>query len=163
MYAFLKNLTLMIVLAASLTACGAASRIRSIGQAPDLTPIQNVAAPARQRSISLPMPEPQVVQSQPNSLWRTGARAFFKDQRAAQVGDILTILIDIQDQASVDNTTTRSRTSGEDANMTNFLGLESKLGSSATCCSSVSRKSRSASPPPPTPISISPAISSRTI
>lgn len=109
---------------ASLAACGAADRISNIGKAPDLTPIKDVKAPVAQRSISLPMPSTGGDKYQPNSLWRTGARAFFKDQRASNIGDILTVNIDISDSAQIGNSTARSRSTAEDAGLTNFLGLE---------------------------------------
>ena len=44
-----------------------------------------------------------------NSLWRAGARAFFIDQRASRVGDIVTVQINIDDQASTQNKTSASR------------------------------------------------------
>jgi len=62
-----------------------------------------------------------------NSLWRQGARAFFKDQRAARVGDILTVVININDQATFDNETERTRENTEDSDVTNLFGLESQL------------------------------------
>jgi flagellar L-ring protein precursor FlgH len=63
-----------------------------------------------------------------NSLWRAGARAFFKDQRAGRIGDILTVNIDIDDSASVNNATSRSRSNEISAGVDNLLGLESSLG-----------------------------------
>jgi flagellar L-ring protein precursor FlgH len=63
-----------------------------------------------------------------NSLWRTGARAFFIDQRASRVGDILTVQIDIDDSADVSNATDRSRTGSTNGAVTNVFGLESILG-----------------------------------
>jgi flagellar L-ring protein precursor FlgH len=63
-----------------------------------------------------------------NSLWRSGARAFFFDQRASKVGDILTVLITINDNANIQNQTAASRTGANTAGITNFLGLESTLG-----------------------------------
>ena len=51
------------------------------------------------------MPAPAYAQYGPNSLWRSGARAFFKDQRARQVGDILTVKVEITDKAKVENNT----------------------------------------------------------
>ena len=74
------------------------------------------------------MPAPTAASHMPNSLWRQGARAFFKDQRAARVGDILTVVIGINDKAKFNNTTTRSRTNSDDSDVTNLFGLESQLG-----------------------------------
>lgn len=73
------------------------------------------------------MPQPVAHTYQPNSLWRSGARSFFKDQRAAQVGDILTIRVNINDEANIANTTTRSRTNDEDASATKLAGFETLL------------------------------------
>ena len=106
--------------------CGAGERIRNIGKAPDLTPVGKDQAKGV-TPIALPMPAPDPAVYQPNSLWRSGARAFFKDQRAAKVGDILTVSIDIADKANIDNATTRTRTSSEKADLTNFLGYEGQL------------------------------------
>jgi len=63
-----------------------------------------------------------------NSLWRSGARAFFFDQRANKVGDILTVLITINDNANIQNQTAASRTGANVAGITNLFGLESTLG-----------------------------------
>ena len=63
-----------------------------------------------------------------NSLWRNGARAFFSDQRAGKIGDILTVLITIDDNASVTNDTTRERKTANSMGVAHFLGLESSLG-----------------------------------
>ena len=63
----------------------------------------------------------------PNSLWRAGARAFFKDLRAKQVGDIVTVQMTLDDSAKLDNKTERDRTDAEKANLTNILGFEGEL------------------------------------
>ena len=117
-----------IILAASLGACGTVGRIADIGKAPAMNPVdQSIPQPKRVPSLSLPMPE-MITNQRANSLWRTGARAFFKDPRAATVGDIVTVNIDIQDKAAVDNSTSRSRTGSETSNLSALLGLEAELG-----------------------------------
>jgi flagellar L-ring protein FlgH len=63
-----------------------------------------------------------------NSLWRSGARAFFFDQRANKVGDILTVLITINDNANIQNQTAASRTGANTSGISNLFGLESTLG-----------------------------------
>lgn len=119
-----------LVLAAALStaACGAPDRLRNIGQQPALSPIANPQTQAGYRPVSMPMPDPVPVSHNPNSLWRNGSRAFFRDQRAQRVGDILTIKVKITDQANVSNETDRSRSSTENMGATNLFGLENLLG-----------------------------------
>ena len=117
----------LLVAAVALSGCGAAGRIANIGKAPDLAPIEQRPIRPQARSIAVPMPTPEDASKEPNSLWRTGARAFFKDQRASDIGYILTVMIEINDQADIENSTTRSRSNAEDADVTNFLGFEGQL------------------------------------
>ena len=55
---------------------------------------------------------------------RNGSRAFFKDQRARQVGDLLTVTVNITDKANIENDTSRSRTNKEDSGITDFIGSQ---------------------------------------
>ncbi len=75
------------------------------------------------KPVQMPMPAPQPAIYNPNSLWRSGSRAFFKDQRAHQIGDILTCQgVNINDTAQFQDQTQVQRTSTEDSNISNFLG-----------------------------------------
>jgi flagellar L-ring protein precursor FlgH len=71
-----------------------------------------------------PLPQPQTA----NSLWRTGARTFFNDQRAGRVGDILTVLVTVNDSAKTSNSTNAGLTTSNAVGVPNFFGLESTLG-----------------------------------
>ncbi len=126
----IKNITLGLMLSASLSlsACGSADRIANIGKAPDMSKIENPQLQAGYQPVSMPMPAPTNTAKQPNSLWSSDRTAFFKDQRATNVGDILTVLIEIDDQADLDNETKRSRSSGEGAELPALLGYEAALG-----------------------------------
>ncbi len=110
-----------------LGACSTFDRLSRVGAAPPLSPIDNPVSQPDYQPVALPMPAPDRRTYAANSLWRNGATAFFKDQRAGDVGDILTVRIDITDRANLENTTTRSRESTEDADLTNLLGIEGSL------------------------------------
>ncbi|MEQ1889159.1 MAG: flagellar basal body L-ring protein FlgH [Alphaproteobacteria bacterium] len=112
-----------------LNACaGTVDRLSSIGSPPALTPLEGAKAGVPQATqVSLPMPAADVYTTQPNSLWKTGSRAFFKDQRATKIGDILTVSINITDSAKVDNATTRTRTADEGASAKALFGYEKSL------------------------------------
>ncbi len=112
----------LIALATALTGCAAFERLRFIGDAPPLTAISNPTTQPGYKPVQMPMPAPQPAVYQPNSLWRTGSRAFFKDQRANQIGDILTVKVKITDKASLENETARSRKAAEDSGIANFFG-----------------------------------------
>jgi flagellar L-ring protein precursor FlgH len=118
-----------ILAAVAFAPLAACSTVAEVARGPELTPIGYPAALVPQEQVILPMqaqasPPP----SNANSLWRTGARTFFGDQRAKSVGDILTVQIDIDDSARTTNSTTTSRTSGAKMGVPHFFGLESSLG-----------------------------------
>ncbi|MBY0430813.1 MAG: flagellar basal body L-ring protein FlgH [Rhodospirillales bacterium] len=114
--------------ALALSACGNTfDRLSDVGQAPKISPIQNPTQKPDYRPVSMPMPTPQAPPVQANSLWRPGSRAFFKDQRAGQVGDILTVTVNIGDQAKLANKTEGKRDAAESLGLPNMFGLEKKF------------------------------------
>lgn len=110
-----------------LSACGATDRLANVGKAPEMAPILNPAESSSVRSVSMPMPAVNEVVKENNSLWASNRQTFFKDQRANNVGDILTVMIDIDDEAELENETERSRSSNENAGINNLLGIEGQL------------------------------------
>ncbi len=109
-----------------LSGCAALERLKNIGEQPKLSEIDNPTTRPGYKPVQMPMPAAQPATYNPNSLWRNGSRAFFKDQRAHQVGDILTVKVNITDKANIANDTKRSRVNGEDSGVDNFFG-KSKL------------------------------------
>ncbi len=126
-----SRLLVIAALAASIGGCSAVDRLKNVGEQPKLTPIENPTEQPQYKPVHMPMPTPQPVSYNPNSLWRNGSRAFFKDQRAHQVGDILTVKVKITDNATMANETQRQRTNKEDSGVTDFIGSKT-LGASAS-------------------------------
>ena len=116
------------LMAMTVSACSTVDRLNTIGQAPALTPIIDPRDRNGDRVITMPMPRQEPIVRQSNSLWASGSRSFFKDQRAAKIGDIVTVMIDIADKAELSNQTTRTRSSDESAKINNLLGFEGTLG-----------------------------------
>ena len=123
----LFRVTLLASAALTLAACNAFDRVENIGDAPEMTSIQDPTKAPGYKPVQMPMPSPNLTETMPNSLWHTGARAFFRDQRASRVGDILTVVVSINDQAQIANETKRSRANSDTAGITNLLGFETKL------------------------------------
>ena len=117
----------MAAAAALLAGCNTIERLSQVGKTPELTPIENPLREAGYEPVTLPMPRAQTVSYRPNSLWRTGAKAFFKDQRASTIGDIVTVNISINDKATLNNKTEQTRTNDEDNDISKLLGFESAL------------------------------------
>ena len=118
--------TILIISAAALT-LGACSTAMEAVRGPELAPIGYPAALVPAQQAYLPAPEARQAASA-NSLWRTGARTFFGDQRARRIGDILTVTINIDDQAQTQNTTARTRTNDIAGGVSNLFGLENSIG-----------------------------------
>ncbi|ODN69339.1 flagellar basal body L-ring protein FlgH [Methylobrevis pamukkalensis] len=115
-------------LAAGLLALGACGntvdRLKGVGEEPKLSAIENPVSQPGYRPVQMPMPDIQPVQYSPNSLWQSGSRTFFKDQRARNIGDILTVKVRITDNAKLANSTQRNRSGSDD------LSLEGAIGNS---------------------------------
>src|SRR5690349_3474647 len=112
-----------VLLGGALSGCSALDRLENIGEAPKLAPVGNPA----ETQIVAAIPQPPPVSNANNSLWQPGAHSFFHDPRASHVGDVITVNVSVADTAKLSNTTSRSRTNSDDANLTNFFGLETAL------------------------------------
>ena len=85
-------------------------KLENVGKEPPLTSVENPHTSPKYRPITWPLPDPEPEQElYVNSLWQPGSRAFFRDQRASRVGDILRVQVRINDSATLENETTRTR------------------------------------------------------
>ena len=118
---------IVLTLVLPVTACASASEAI---KGPKLTPVGDPAPLLIEQPSVLSAYRAHDESPRPasaNSIWRVGARTFFNDQRAAKVGDILTVLITIDDSAQVKNGTTRERKTTNTMGMSNLFGLEKVL------------------------------------
>ena len=112
----------LLAVACFASGCSSIDRLSQIGEKPKLTEIENPTTQPGYKPVQMPMPKPEQASYNANSLWRNGSRAFFRDQRAARVGDIMTVTVNITDKANIANETQRSRTNKEDSGITDFIG-----------------------------------------
>jgi flagellar L-ring protein FlgH len=122
-----QTLSLALV-ATMLTGCSMVDRLAAVGEVPSMTPVENPAKYNGFTPVSMPMPSPTLGERQANSLWQPGARAFFRDQRASRVGDIMTVIINVDDKAEIANESKRTRDNGETVKAPNILGYENQIG-----------------------------------
>jgi flagellar L-ring protein precursor FlgH len=114
----------LILLALACAGCG---RLSELGRPPALAGIENPTEDPGWRRVSMPMPSPQEPPASANSLWRPGSRTFLRDQRAAAPGDLVTVLVSIQDQAQLQNETQREREGSDTFGLPRLFGLESSI------------------------------------
>jgi len=112
---------------ATMGACSTVERINQVGHPPALSTIDNPTTQAGYRPVNMPMPAAVPPVYADNSLWQSGSRAFFRDQRARRIGDILTVEVRIEDKAEFDNATERNRTGTETMGITALGGAEAAL------------------------------------
>jgi len=118
----LMRCALLSSVAVFASGCSTLDGLKTIGNPPPLSPVSNPTTQPGYTPVQMPMPTPTPATFNPNSLWRNGSRAFFKDQRAHQVGDILTVKVDMNDTAEFQDQTNVQRSATEDSALTAFLG-----------------------------------------
>src|SRR5690606_39257355 len=93
-----------LALLAPLAACNAADRISEIGEGPRLAAMGNPAG----SQLVADIPRPAPIRHVNNSLWQTGAKSFFNDPRARNIGDVITVNVSTSDAAKLSNTDRKS-------------------------------------------------------
>jgi len=118
----MRSVTLLLMLLAA-SAC---SRLSQVGRAPDFSP---VAGSEAARAIVAPGRRAEGGSSKATpSLWADGRESLLGDRRAETTGDILTVVVEIDDTADIDNTSSRSRSGGENLGIAALLGLPNVVG-----------------------------------
>ena len=124
-----QRVTSVVLLGLILGGCStnAGTRLSELGEVPALTKITDPTKVPGYEPVSMPAPTAEPTVHQAGSLWVTGARAFFKDQRAKAVGDVVTVTIAINDSAKLQNETQNNRDDTNNSSITNLFGFETTL------------------------------------
>ena len=118
----------VFVAATALSGCNMLEKISEVGEPPKTSRIEDPTQQPGYQPVNMPMPAPIVPSGGTNSLWRPGARDFLKDQRASEVGDIITVEVSQSDTATLNNNTKAVSANSDDAaSGFTFLGLENSL------------------------------------
>ena len=91
---------------------GCVSDLNEIGSAPRMAPVGSGLTAYREPMPTAAFPAP--LASGHHSLWNDSRSDFYRDPRAMSVGDVVKVDISIDDRASLDNSTGRSRDSNTD-------------------------------------------------
>lgn len=123
------GLACMLTACTMLTGChNMLERLDHINKPPPMAKVVNPQESPDYKPMTWPMPEHSPpTQQYANTLWQPGSRAFFRDGRAARVGDILRVNVLINDKLQFNNQTQAKRETGETAEVNNAMGLERKL------------------------------------
>lgn len=109
----MKRLTSLSLAALAVTACAS-------------SPGENIElAPAKFETYQGPWASEASADTKPEnaSLWATSSDSLLSMRRAKDIGDLLTVLVEMNDQASLQSSLSRSRDSSEDMEVNSFLGL----------------------------------------
>lgn len=117
----------LLLLPLLLAACGDLSQV---GKAPDFTPLEG--SYQHHSLYSTPMPETADpdAPTDASSLWTGQSTSLLGDRRAAQRGDILTVVIEIDDKAEITNSTDRSRTGSRSMGIPQMFGIPQRIDES---------------------------------
>lgn len=110
-----------------LLALGACGRVANIGQMPELTSPRQTEEFMAMTNPPLDIP---VLSGRPESaasLWAGTQSSLISDRRASVRGDILTVVIQIDDRAEISNSSGRSRSAREDLSIPQMMGLPQRL------------------------------------
>lgn len=106
------------------------ARVASIGQPPKLAEQRNSAEFEAMINPELDLSLASQPAAQRASLWQGPHRSIVGDRRAVTRGDILTVVIEIDDRAEMSNTSGRSRNASDKMGISQLAGLPQRMASS---------------------------------
>ncbi len=110
----------LLLFAFAISACG---RLDHLGKPPSFTPNDDSPEQVAMLWPGLPLhTQPQRTVDR-SSLWSGGQHSLLGDQRAIKKGDILTVVIELDEEAEISNNTNRSRTGSENLAVPHLFGL----------------------------------------
>lgn len=118
------TLRCVILSVLALAGCG---KLGDVGRAPDFTGLEGTGQHYAMYSARLPEDVASPTPSDASSLWTAGTDSLFGDRRAAQRGDILTVVIKIDDSASISNSTGRDRSGGQEGGLPQLFGIPQRI------------------------------------
>jgi flagellar L-ring protein precursor FlgH len=119
----MRSLPLFLLLALPL-ACG---RLQDVGKAPDFNPLEGSNQHHAMYSAQMPNAVDRRRGTDEASLWSASQRSLLGDRRAAQRGDILTVVIEIDEQAEISNSSGRSRNGSESMGIPQLMGIPQRI------------------------------------
>lgn len=134
---------------ATVVAISGCARLDHIGKPPSFTPANETKEHSAMLSPGLPLRVEAPTPTEAASLWSGARQSLLGDRRAIQQGDILTVVIEIDEEAEISNATDRSRSGSESLGIPELFGLPQRidrnLPDGATLADSVSINSNSSS------------------
>lgn len=107
-----------------LAGCG---RLDQVGRAPAFEPLEGSYQHHALYSNALPEETELNGPTDASSLWTAGESSLFGDRRAGGRGDILTVVIEIDEKAEISNSSGRSRSGKEKLGIPSLLGIPQRL------------------------------------
>jgi flagellar L-ring protein precursor FlgH len=116
----------VLLLPFALLAC---TPLDQVGRAPQFSPLENSFQHASMYAAPIPDRAVRRTAADQSSLWEAGRTSLFGDRRASGRGDILTVVIEIDDSAQFENSSDRNRTGRESMGVGSLFGIPQRLNS----------------------------------
>jgi flagellar L-ring protein precursor FlgH len=121
---------MMRILMVGVLAVSGCGKLEQVGRAPEFTGLEGTDQHYAMYASDMPKDIPTKTASDGSSLWESGTQSLFGDRRAARRGDIVTVVIEINDSASISNSTGRSRSGQQKSGLPDFLGIPQRIDES---------------------------------
>lgn len=125
-----RNLIKYSCLIAISLSLGACARVSNVGKVPQMTPTEGTQEFEAMRDNAFAQTQLPQRSSDAASLWTSKSASLVSDRRASQRGDILTVVIEIDDRAEIQNSSGRSRSAADDVSIPALAGIPQRIDKS---------------------------------